>query len=235
MIVVGRAGAAQFRQPATHHESKCFDMNSDNTRPSLLSRVRNPHDAEAWREFEARYGDLITRYCRSVHLQHSDAEDVRQLVMLGLSSAMRSFQYDPMKGRFRTYVGRAVRNAVLRVRQCPPGRGIPLQLNDETIMSVVSSGDFSAADEVWDRHWCEHHLRRAFAELRPSLNPRSIEAFDSLLAGRSVAEVAEQLDMKTEAVKKVKQRVRAKLREIVAVQISEEEERHGNQAPSETR
>ncbi len=53
------------------------DMTSDNTRPSLLTRVRNPDDHKAWREFESRYGDLITRYCRSVRLQHSDAEDVR--------------------------------------------------------------------------------------------------------------------------------------------------------------
>ncbi len=199
-------------------------MNSDNTRLSLLSRVRNPHDHEAWREFESRYGDLIIRYCRSVRLQHSDAEDVRQLLMLNLSSAMRSFQYDPARGRFRTYLGRAVRNAVLQVRQCPPGRGIPLQMVDDGALESVSSDAHGRTDELWDQQWCEHHLRRAFAVLRQSHHARSIEVFDGLLAGRSVAEVAEDFDMSVAAVKKIKQRVRLKLREIVAEQIAEEEQ-----------
>ena len=195
------------------------------TRPWLLSRVRNPDDHEAWREFESRYGDLITRYCRSLGVQHSDAEDVRQLVMLNLSSSMRSFQYDPARGRFRTYLGRAVRNAVLRVKQCPPGRGIPLPVMDVDYLNSVPSDDHHATAELWDRHWCEHHLRRAFETLRKTHQPRSIEVFDRLLAGDTTAEVAESFEMSVEAVKKIKQRIRAELREIVAEQI-EEEDRH---------
>ncbi|MCA9251706.1 MAG: sigma-70 family RNA polymerase sigma factor [Phycisphaerae bacterium] len=193
------------------------------TRPSLLSRVRNPDDHDAWREFESRYGDLITRYCRSLRLQHSDAEDVRQLVMLNLSSSMRSFQYDPARGRFRTYLGRAVRNAVFRVKQCPPGRGIPLPLIDGDQLSSVESGDHDATADLWDRHWCEHHLRRAFETLRKSHKPRSIEVFDRLLAGEKTADVAASFEMSVEAVKKVKQRIRAELREIVAEQVAEED------------
>ena len=197
-------------------------MNSDHTRPSLLSRVRNPDDDEAWREFESRYGDLIIRYCRSHRLQHSDAEDVRQLLMLNLSSALRSFQYDRTKGRFRSYLGRAVRNAVFQIRQCPPGRGIPLQINEGALESHALNVRDSE-DTLWDKHWCEHHLRRAFEALRRSHSPKSIEVFDCLLAGGSVSEVANQFELTVAAVKKIKQRVRDRLREIVALQIAEEE------------
>ena len=78
---------------------------SSTTHPSLLSRVRDTDDVAAWHEFEARYGDLILRYCRARRVQHADAEDVRQLVMIGLASSLRSFTYDPARGRFRSYLG----------------------------------------------------------------------------------------------------------------------------------
>src|SRR5688572_18449843 len=62
-------------------------MDISDTRPSLLKRVRDPRDAEAWRQFEGRYGELVLAYCRARGLQPCDAEDVRQLVMAKLVSS----------------------------------------------------------------------------------------------------------------------------------------------------
>ena len=81
-------------------------------REPSLERVKNRSDDEAWREFEARYGDLIIGYCRSRGLQLTDAEDIRQTIMLSLATALVGFEYDPKRGRFRYYLGRAVRNAM---------------------------------------------------------------------------------------------------------------------------
>ena len=89
-------------------------MDHDLTRPSLLSRVRDGSDQAAWREFEAKYRELLMRYCRARGLQQSDADDVRQLVMMNLAQSLRNFEYSPEKGRFRSYLGRVVRNSISR-------------------------------------------------------------------------------------------------------------------------
>jgi hypothetical protein len=65
----------------------------------------------SWSAFDERYRDLILRYCRRNGLQPSDAEDVRQMVMLNLAKQLRSFQYDVKKGRFRHSLGLAARKA----------------------------------------------------------------------------------------------------------------------------
>ena len=65
------------------------------THPSLLLRVSDPQDQTAWAEFDQRYGELILRYCHRCGLQHSDAEDVRQIVLVSLVSALRNFEYQP--------------------------------------------------------------------------------------------------------------------------------------------
>ena len=82
------------------------------TRLSLLTRVRDAGDARAWNEFEQRYSELVFRYALARGLQFADAEDVRQVVFLRLANALREFTYDPARGRFRSYLGAMVKNAI---------------------------------------------------------------------------------------------------------------------------
>ena len=196
-------------------------MAPETTSPSLLSRVRDSGDAAAWREFDARYGDLIVRFCCRSGVQHPDAEDIRQVVMVKLAKALRSFHYRRERGRFRTYLGRVVRNEVAR-HFSRPNRSKP-----EVDMGVVEAPRCALTDEQWEREWIHHHLRVAMRPIRQAFDPRSVEVFERLLGGDTVEGIAEYFGMTTQAVHKVKQRIRARLRQIVAAQIRDEDEPDG--------
>ena len=71
-------------------------------------------DDASWRQFDAKYRELILRYCRARGLQTSDAEDVRQIAMANLAKSLRSFEYKLTRGRFRGYLGQVVRSAISR-------------------------------------------------------------------------------------------------------------------------
>src|SRR5690348_14597759 len=94
------------------HSSAWTPMNPELTQPSLLSRVRNPSDDQAWREFELKYRELILRFCRRQGMQQADAEDVIQIVLANLLRSLPNFLYDRNRGRFRDYLYRSVRNAI---------------------------------------------------------------------------------------------------------------------------
>jgi RNA polymerase sigma-70 factor (ECF subfamily) len=188
------------------------------TQPSLLARLRDPADHAAWREFDRCYGDLIVRYCRSRGLQQSDAEDVRQVVLMNLASAMRGFEYSPARGKFRSYLGRVVRNTISRAAGRPDRRMGAL---DNGGLTAVAEDDES--DARWEREWTHHHLRTAMQTIRRTFDPRSVAAFDRLLAGASTRVVAEEMDMTVEAVHKAKQRIRNRLRALVAAQVADED------------
>lgn len=196
------------------------------THPSLLLRVSDPEDQSAWREFDERYGELILRYCHRCGLQHSDAEDVRQIVLVSLVSALRSFEYQPKRGRFRSYLGRVVRNAAIRYATRPEGRRAALGMDGTT----SDAADDDAPDEQWEQEWVAHHLRRAMQTIRRTTDPGRVEIFDRLLAGVPVARVAQEYGMTTDAVHKIKQRTRDQLKAIVAGQIDDEEGVHGRGA-----
>ena len=52
------------------------------TRPSLLIRIRDPRDGEAWETFVDTYLPMIYRYARRMGLQDADSADVSQEVLV---------------------------------------------------------------------------------------------------------------------------------------------------------
>jgi len=198
-------------------------MGSTTTSPTLLSRVRDPADDASWREFERRYGDLILRYCRRRGLQLFDAEDVRQMVLMRLATVLRGFQHEPARGRFRTFLGCVVQNEISRYFRRPnplPGR---VDINE---MAEDDVADAEQPDDQWDLEWTQHHLRMAMHQVRDSHDARTVDVFNRLLAGHLIEEVARDMEMTTDAVHKIKQRLRDRLRDLVAAQIRDEDQPH---------
>jgi RNA polymerase sigma factor (sigma-70 family) len=86
------------------------DRDSD-TSITLMMRVQqDPADSRAWEEFVDRYRPMISTWCRRWGAQDSDAEDIAQVVLLKLLSAMKRFHYDPGRS-FRAWLRTVTQNA----------------------------------------------------------------------------------------------------------------------------
>src|SRR5271163_357249 len=83
------------------------------TRASLLLRLRDPQDHEAWVQFVSLYEPLVYRLLRCHGLQDADARDVMQELLLAVSRSID--RWDPAKerGSFRGWLRRAARNLVI--------------------------------------------------------------------------------------------------------------------------
>jgi RNA polymerase sigma-70 factor (ECF subfamily) len=199
-------------------------MNPEATHPSLLSRVRDPANAAAWREFEDRYRELLVRFCRKRGLQQADAEDVAQIVFFNLSKALPGFTYDPGRGRFRDYLYRSARNAIAQWSSRPKHVSGALGTDiGERVEAPGTGNGPSGEDAAWEQEWVAHHYRLAMETVRRTFDPKSVEMFERNMAGVSVAALAAAYDTTEQAVHKVRQRVRARMEEIIARQIREED------------
>ncbi len=188
------------------------------TRPSLLIRLRQEGDDRSWREFDAAYSDLIVRYGRRCGLQLADAEEVRQVVLAKLSRSLRSFEYDPRRGRFRDYLRQCVRNAIASFSS---RHNLPL-----TPVSIDEATQAVAADEpdrAWDEEWVQHHYRRALQALRATTDTKTLVIFDELLRGADVAALAERFATTEANIRKIKQRMRERLEQTIRRQLADEE------------
>ncbi len=83
------------------------------TRYTLIGKLRNPQDAEAWAEFATIYQPVIFRFCRSKGLQHADATDITQEVLTRIAGAIDNFDSDGGKKNFRGWLYRVTRNLVI--------------------------------------------------------------------------------------------------------------------------
>lgn len=193
----------------------------DKTQPSLLLRLRNTADHAAWAEFDARYRGLIQAYCATRGLQASDADDVRQLVMTNLAKYLPTFEYQPEKGRFRSYLGCLVRTAIAHYfsRQ----RGDDAIAFDTAVAALTPARAAAELDDLWEQEWKQHHFRLAMAKVRETFDPRSVTIFERLLNGESPEAAASAEGLNAAAVYKIKQRVRDRLKELVDAQVAEED------------
>jgi RNA polymerase sigma-70 factor (ECF subfamily) len=82
------------------------------TRASLLVRLRDVTDGDAWREFARLYAPVIYGFARNRGLQDADAADLMQEVLRSVSGAMSRLEYDPVRGTFRGWLFTVTRNKV---------------------------------------------------------------------------------------------------------------------------
>jgi RNA polymerase sigma factor (sigma-70 family) len=187
----------------------------------LLTRLRDPADHAAWAEFEARYRDLLVRYCRRRGLQPADAEDVVQLVLTSLAHALPTFSYDRARGRFRDYLSRCAANAVSKWAERKSALSRPLDTNLAESLATHEPDPREA--KVWEEEWVAHHYRLAMNTVRKSFDGKSVEIFDRSVGGAKPSELARVFEISEQAVHKIRQRIRDRMEELISRQVREED------------
>jgi RNA polymerase sigma factor (sigma-70 family) len=176
------------------------------TRPSLLLRIRDASDDEAWTVFVDVYAPLVHGYCRRHGLHDADAADVTQEALMQVAQSVRQFDYQPERGRFRDWLGVVARGKLSR-----------FVARRERVTTQTDLEEVSAPpDPVWAQEFATHILRTALARIEPSFEPATWKAFTrAWLEDQPAAAVSRELDLPVESVYVAKSRVLKRLREEV--------------------
>lgn len=185
------------------------------TRSSLLVRIRDTADADAWAQFVDVYGPLIYRFGRKHGLQDSDAADLMQNVLRAVAAVARGFEYDKQRGTFRSWLLTVARNELYKGLR---GRNRAVAGSGDTeahaLLEQVPGKEDSQAE--WDRDYERQLLAYAVKLVRSDFRDATWQAFwQTAVQGRSAKEVGEQLHMSVGAVYVAKSRVLARLKEEV--------------------
>ncbi len=81
------------------------DRQAPETSLSLLADICRERPApDTWARFVGLYGPAVAGWCRRRGLNETDAEEVAQAVFCLLVQRLPAFQYDPARGRFRSWL-----------------------------------------------------------------------------------------------------------------------------------
>lgn len=182
------------------------------TRQSLLVRLKDPADATAWRTFVDVYAPAVFAFARRHGLQPADAADLTQDVCRNVATALKSFAYDPDRGRFRGWLFTVVRNQLKMFRRAEARHA--LAPTDAAHLADVPEATDA---EVWDLECRRRLFAWACERVRPTVAPATWQAFwRTAVDGASGETVAKETGLTAAAVYLAKSRVLAKLRQMVA-------------------
>ena len=180
----------------------------ETTSPSLLLRIRDPNDQAAWEEFLSIYSVIVRDYCYQRQLQSADIDDVIQDVMMSVSTAIKRFEYDPAKGRFRAWLGTIAANCIKARMSRAKDKSVPTVFADDLILN----GTCSDPDADWVSVFSEQIVRTACNRIRKEFADNTWECFDaSWIKNEDAVEIACRLGIPVHSVYVNKSRVLKRL------------------------
>lgn len=185
------------------------------TRESLLLQVRDPANRIAWDEFVRIYRPVIVRTAIARGLQHADAQDLAQQVLMAVAGAVGAWERRDESTRFRHWLSRVTRNAILNALMRRPqdqavgGWSAEDLLRDVVDRDGVTTGLINAEVQ-------KELYRRAARIVSAEFRAESWQAFELSVSGEAtIEEVAKKLGKSVGAVYTARSRIMFRLREVI--------------------
>lgn len=183
------------------------------TRQSLLIRLRDWDDEQAWTEFTEIYGPLVHRLARRRGLQDADAQDLVQEVFRSVARAIERYDPNPDRGSFRGWLSRIARNLIVNLLVAR--RGQTLGTGDtETHRRLEDRPDLAREDPIdFETEYRRHLIAWAAGRIRGDFTEAAWQAFwQTGVEGRPPKEVAAALGMTLGTVYQYKSRAVVRIR-----------------------
>ncbi len=185
------------------------------TRASLIVRLKDCADQEAWAEFVQVYRPLIHSLACRKGLQHADADDLAQQVLSAVAAAVERWQPDETRGRFRTWLHRIAHNLIINAltRRAPDRATGGQRVQDILAQQQAREGSDSELLRVEFRRSAFHWAAR---QIKDEFQPDTWMAFwQTTVEQKPVTSVAQLLGKKPGAVYAARSRVMRRLKEKI--------------------
>jgi RNA polymerase sigma factor (sigma-70 family) len=179
------------------------------TRVTLLARLENPQDKDAWDEFVALYGPSIFNFARRRLPQEEDAADVMQEVL----SAVLLGHYERPKGRFQKWLLTILLN---KIRNFHAARARRPEIVGDAGMALHVEDAPDEVEEEWETERRRHLFHAAASRVRQRANPTHWNVFvRTALDNQTGQQVTRALNVSVTNVYAIKSRLLKEIKEEI--------------------
>ena len=184
------------------------------TRETLLARLEDQSDRDAWEQFSALYAPVIYRLARGRGLQDADAQDLTQQVLIAVAAAIPRWHRNPDGTRFRHWLRRVTKNATINALTRKPRDRAAGGSSRINLMREYPGQDSEASEAIdWESR--REVYRRASLKLRREIQPETWDIFvRTVVDGESVQSVSIATGKSVGSIYVAKCRVLNRLREL---------------------
>jgi RNA polymerase sigma factor (sigma-70 family) len=192
------------------------------TRRTLLSRLKDWNDQENWRVFFDTYWRLIYSTAIKGGLTDAEAQDAVQETVISVMKSLRTFQYAPQKGSFKSWLLQLTRWRILdqlkkRNTRLSGRKGQADTSTRTATIERLADPSGPALEAVWDQEWEANLLEAALARVKQKVDPKQYQIFDLHVFKKwPVAKVARSLRITAARVYVTKHRIAKLVKKEVA-------------------
>ena len=183
------------------------------TQVSLILRLRDASDADAWEQFVSLYHPLIWSVAKRLRMSDADAHDACQNTLLRLSQVVHQWSPSGENSNFRGWLFRVARNCMLRQFEKDRKRAVSaVDQEGEQFLDQLAEDSVDGASEF------QLELRRqlfaiAIDAVKPTVKPLYWEAFQlSYIENLGIKETADRLETDVNTVYVARHRVLNRIR-----------------------
>lgn len=177
------------------------------TSGSLLERLRNPNEHEAWNRFADLYTPLLYYWLRRLGLTENDAADLVQEVFLVLVAKMPMFEYR-RDGNFRGWLHTLTIN---KYREVQRRKRLPI------VDGLVDLPDRNSPSQLEETEYRRHIVKQMLHILEDQFPPSTWQYFQAyVVEGQDPQAVAARFKISVGTVYTAKSKVLTRLREELA-------------------
>jgi RNA polymerase sigma factor (sigma-70 family) len=184
------------------------------TSATLLERLKDARDADAWSRLVELYSPLIRVWAERLNVRGADADDLVQEVMAVVVRRFPEFVHPEKPGAFRGWLRAIAANCartMWRNRKVNPT--VPGGTDFGSYLARLEDPTDDFARE-WEREHDLHIMRKLLDRIKPDFETRTWEMFArATFDGLSAEEVAAELGTSSNAVYIARSRVMARLRQ----------------------
>ncbi len=195
-------------------------MRPPETRHSLIVRLRDQRNNLAWTEFVCAYEPFLMRLVQKQGTPERHVADVSQQLLIAIAKSVDGWQADGKDASFRRWLGCVARNVVIkfmtRERKQITGQG------GSDFLTLLEDVTDASVDAEQIKQYEQELILWAAEQVRSEFRENSWHAFwETQVEGRSVADVAAELGVKTGAVYMSRSRVFARIRNRIEEVLDE--------------
>jgi len=192
------------------------------TRKSLIAKLDNWEDQQAWDEFYKIYWRLIYSVAVKAGLRSDEAFDCVQETILSIAKQSKKNLYDPAQGSFKTWLMNMTRwriNDQFRKRKKDTAMVGGDWENDRktAVIDRVEDPNGEVLSRLWDMEWKKNVADAALTRVKAHVSPKQYQIFDCYVIKQWDAKrVQDHLNVSMAQVYLAKHRVGAVLKRELA-------------------
>ena len=154
------------------------------------------------------YQAYLSAVIRNMGVEASSIEDIKQSVLLKAWEKLPEFNYDPAKGRFRSWLNTVTINTV-RNKVAKEGRLKKFLESEHAIklQRYLKEESKAEVEELAEKEWKRHVSESAWNTVKAELPVNFQQIFEMHMEGKEIKDIAAQLNLAENSVYVYRKRV----------------------------